>query len=263
MRLFWEITKTSYQRYLSYRAATIAGLITNFFFGILRAAILIALYGTRKEVAGISLQGAITYAALTQSIIGYLSLFGWVDLMNTVYTGQIANDLLKPMSYFRFWLAQDLGRAGVNFVFRGMIVILGYSLIFDLVWPQSISQWIALTLALILSWLLSFSWRFITNLAAFWTPNAYGISRFFFIFSWFFSGFLMPLRYFPDWVVKLSYLTPFPHMLNTVVEIYLNLVQGPDLIMALLYQLIWIAVLITSGQLILRSGVRRLVILGG
>lgn len=263
MRLFWELTKTSYQRYLSYRAATVAGLVTNFFFGILRAAILIALYGTRQEVAGISLQGAVTYAALTQAIIAYLSIFGWVDLMNTVYTGQIATDLLKPMSYFRYWLAQDLGRAAVNFIFRGVIVMIGYALIYDLIFPQTITQWLAFALCLVFSWLISFAWRFITNLAAFWTPSAYGISRFFFIFSWFFSGFLMPLRYYPDWVVRISTLTPFPHMLNTVVEIYLNLLQGKDLALALLTQLAWIIALIISGKLILRAGVRRLVIQGG
>jgi len=263
MQIFWEITKTSYQRYLTYRAATLAGLVTNFFFGIIRATILIALYGTRQEVAGISLQGAITYAALTQAVIGFLSIFGWVDLMNTVYSGQVATDLLKPIGYFRFWLAQDLGRAGVNFFFRGIIVIIGYAFIFDLHWPDTITQWTSFALALVFSWLLSFSWRFITNLAAFWTPNAYGISRFFFIFSWFFSGFLMPLRYFPEWVVRISYLTPFPHMLNTVVEIYLNLIQGPELLLALLHQLLWIAALILAGQLILRAGLRRLVILGG
>ena len=97
-RLFWEVTLRSYQRYLTYRAATVAGLVTNFFFGILRAAILVALYGTATEVEGITLQGAITYAALTQAVIGYLSLFNWLDLMNTVYTGEIGSDLLKPMS---------------------------------------------------------------------------------------------------------------------------------------------------------------------
>ncbi len=263
MRLFWEITKKSYQRFLSYRAATVAGLLTNFFFGLLRATILIALYGAKQEIAGISLRGAITYAALTQAMIGFLSLFGWVDLMNTVYTGQIATDLLKPIGYFRYWLAQDLGRAGVNFFFRGVIVIIGYALIFDLDWPHTLTQWFAFTLSLVFSWLISFSWRFITNLSAFWTPNAYGFSRFFFIFSWFFSGFLMPLRYYPDWVVRISYLTPFPHMLNTVIEIYLNLIQGPDLIKAILYQFSWIFALILIGQIILRKGLRRLVILGG
>ena len=105
-----------------------------------------------------------------------------------------------------------------------------------------------------LSWLISFLWRFLVNLAAFWTPNARGILRFFFVFSWFFSGFLMPLRFFPDWVIKLSYITPFPHMLNTVVEIYLGVLQGTELIQALLFQGFWIISLWLAAQLTLRPG---------
>ena len=142
LRLFWEIAQRSYQRYLTYRAATLAGLVTNFFFGILRASILVALFGAQTEVEGISLQGAVTYAAMTQAVIGYLSLFNWFDLMRTVYTGEIGSDLLKPMSFISYWMARDLGRAVVQFVFRGLIVMAGYALIFDLVWPQEAIQWL-------------------------------------------------------------------------------------------------------------------------
>ena len=110
---------------------------------------------------------------------------------------------------------------------------------------------------------MSFSWRFLVNLAAFWTPNAQGIGRFAFILSWFFSGFLTPLAFFPDWVVRLSYLTPFPHMVNTVVEVYLGILNGPDLVLALLNQALWAGSMILAGQFVLRAGVRRLVILGG
>jgi ABC-2 type transport system permease protein len=263
MHLFWEITKRSYQRYLTYRAATFAGVVTNFFFGILRASILVALYGTQTEVEGIPLAGAVTYAAMTQAVIGYLSLFSWFDLMTTVYTGEIATDLLKPINYISYWLAKDLGRALVQFLLRGLVVMTGYALLFDLTWPQSAVQWLAVAVSLVLSWLISFAWRFLVNLAAFWSPNARGVLRFFFMMSWFFSGFLMPLRFFPGWVVRLSALTPFPHMLNTVVEIYLNVLQGPQILTALLYQLLWIAGLLLAAQAVLRAGVRRLVILGG
>jgi ABC-2 type transport system permease protein len=263
MRLFLEITKISFQRHLTYREATLAGLVTNFFFGILRASILVALYGPLKEVAEITVQDAITYAALTQALIGYLSIFHWYDLMNSVYTGDISSDLLKPMGLFSFWLAQDLGRAIINFVFRGIVVLIGYSFIFDLVYPKGISQWMALGFSLILSWIISFTWRYLINLASFWTPNARGILRFFFVLSWFFSGFLMPLRFFPDWVAQLANVTPFPHMLNTTIEVYLNIVHGPELIRALIFQTLWAIGLFILGQIILKIGVRRLVILGG
>jgi ABC-2 type transport system permease protein len=129
--------------------------------------------------------------------------------------------------------------------------------------PQSEGQWLALGVALILSWLVSFSWRFLINLAAFWTPDARGVGRFGFILIWFLSGFLMPLRFFPDWFITLANLTPFPAMINTVVEVYLGLLTGPALWQALLGQLLWGVILIGAGQLVLRAGVRQLVIQGG
>jgi ABC-2 type transport system permease protein len=263
MRLFWELCKLAFQRQLTYRAATLAGLATNFFFGMLRAAVIAALYGARQEVAGLSLAAAVTFTGLTQATIGYLSLFSWYEVMNSVYTGDISSDLLKPMNYFVFWMAQDLGRATVAFLLRGLTMMIAYALVFDVVWPHSATQWLALAVTLALSWLVSFSWRFLINLAAFWTPNALGVGRFAFGLSWFLSGFLMPLRFFPDRFVRLCNLTPFPATINTVVEVYLGVLTGPQLIRALLGQVLWVLILVMTGQLVLRAGVRRLVIQGG
>jgi ABC-2 type transport system permease protein len=263
MRLYWELTKRSFQQHITYRAATLAGLVTNFFFGLLRAAVLIALYNGRPQVEGLSIAGAITYTGLTQAVIGFLSLFGWYDLILSVHTGQVGSELLKPMSFFGFWLARDLGRALVNLVLRGLPIMLFYALVFNLTLPGGPGQWLAFLLALFLGWLVSFSWRYLINLAAFWVPNAVGIGRLAYTLSWFMSGFLMPLRFFPDWFQHLCYLTPFPQAINTVIEVYLGLVEGPDLIYALLGQALWAAGMILAGELILQAGVRRLVIQGG
>ncbi len=73
----------------------------------------------------------------------------------------------------------------------------------------------------------------------------------------------MPLRFFPDWFVTLTRFTPFPAMVNTVVEIYLGVLSGPASLQALLEQALWMVILISLGQLALRAGVRRLVIQGG
>ncbi|MBN1147321.1 MAG: ABC-2 family transporter protein [Anaerolineales bacterium] len=263
MRLYLQLTKLAIHRQVAYRAATLAGLATNFFFGLLRAAVLVALFGARQQVEGIDIQGAITYTGISQAAIGYLALFSWYDLMNTIYTGQVGADLLKPVNYFGLWLAQDLGRALVNLLMRGLPIMLFYALVFDIAAPNNPLQWSACACAAALAWLVSFSWRFLVNLAAFWTPNAFGVSRIFFALSWFTSGFLMPLRFFPEWFQRLCYLTPFPHTINTVIEIYLGLHSGADLFQALLMQVIWILALFIAGQIVLRAGMRRLVIQGG
>ncbi len=263
MKLFWEVTKLSFRRQLTYRAATVVGLVTNIFFGLMRAYVLIALYNKQTVVEGFTIQDVITYTGLTQAVIIYLSIFGSYDLMRAVHQGEIANDLLKPMSLFSFWLAQDLGRALVGFLLRGLTIMVIYALIFDVTYPETLTQWLAFFVTLVLSWLISFAYRFLVNLTAFWSPDARGIGRFAFIIVMFFSGFLMPLRFFPDWVQTLASFTPFPHMLNTVVEIYLGALTGTTLLWALLAQVAWVLGLIVLCQLVLRRATRRLVILGG
>ena len=263
MRLFLELSKISFQRQITYRTATLAGLATNFFFGLLRVAVLVALYNEQNEVAGLTITDAITFTALSQATIAYLSMFRWFEVMNAVYTGDIASDLLKPMNYFTHWLGRDWGRAIAHLLMRGVTILAIYALVFEITVPQSAAQWLAVALTLVLSWLVSFSWRFLVNLTAFWTPNALGIIRFAFILSWFMSGFLMPLRFFPDWFITLCYLTPFPYTVNAIIEVYLGLASGTELFYLMLGQITWIIILGVSGQIAMRTGIKHLVIQGG
>lgn len=263
MRLFIEITLASIRRQLTYRATIFAGLLTNYFFGIFRIVVLVALYGDRETVAGVSVDGGITYMVLIQATIAYLSMFSWFDLMQSVYTGEIVTDLLKPLSLYTSWMARDLGRAIVQFIFRGVLILLMYLPFYPVEFPDSAIQWAALAVVIVLSWWVSFSWRFLINLSAFWTPNAVGIGRFFFIISWFFSGFLMPLRYYPDWVIRIAAYTPFPYMVNIVMDTFIGILNGPELAAALAAQAAWALGLTFTGLAVMRLGVRRLVILGG
>ncbi|HSH04632.1 MAG TPA: ABC-2 family transporter protein [Anaerolineae bacterium] len=263
MDTFFAIARRSWQRYLTYRAATIAGFITNFIFGIMRVSILLALYGDRTSVEGYTISGILTYTALSQAIIAYLSFFGWFALADSIYNGDIAVDLLKPIPLFRLWLAQDLGRALVNLLLRGVTILICYALIFDLTFPTTLPHIALISFTLIISWLLSFMWRFLINLTALWSPNARGFIRFGFVISWFASGFMMPLRFFPPWLQQILYLTPFPHLLNSVVEVYLGLLTGPDLYLILAQQIAWCLGLYLIIHLTLQRGIRRLVILGG
>ena len=263
MRLYLELVKLSFQRTLTYRAAMLAGLATNLFFGLLRAAVMVALYGARTDVSGITLQDAITFTGISQAIIAYLSLFSWFELMNEIRTGDIGSELLRPFSLFGFWMARDAGRALSNLLLRGVTLVVAYALLFHITFPTSPEQWAALIVALVLAWAVSFAWRFLVNLAAFWSTEARGIARFAFGLSMFLSGFLMPLRFFPDWFITLCNLTPFPAMVTTVIEVYLGVLSGPALVQALIVQAVWFFILAGLGHLLMRAGVRRLVIQGG
>lgn len=263
MKTFLRIIRLSLQAQLTYRAAILSGLVTNFFFALLRVSLVIALYAGKSSVNGLSIRGAITYVAVSQGLLAFFFIFGTWDLMGTVYSGSIGPDLLKPLHLITFWMARDLGRSLVNLFLRGLALIAAFSLIYPIQVPTRLEQWLALPLVMLLSWLVSFVWRFLVNLSAFWTPDARGVGRIAYSISGFLSGFLMPLRLYPDWFAALCKLTPFPALFNTTIETYLGLLSGRDLGLALLNQFIWVLVLLALCELILRAGVRRLVIQGG
>jgi ABC-2 type transport system permease protein len=263
MKAFFATIQISFRRQLTYRAANLSGLFTNLMFGFFRAAVLIALYNERTVVNGLSIRGAITYAGLTQALIGSLSFFYWYDLMQTVYDGRVGSDLLKPINYFSYWLGIDMGRALGSFLIRSIPLFLVFSLFYDISLPGSISQWAAFILSLVIAHIISFAWRFMVNLAAFWTPNALGIGRFAFGLSWTFSGFYFPLALFPDWLAQISRLTPFGASIYIPIQVFIGNIQGKALVEGLLIQIAWMIILIALDHLILAQGVRKLVIQGG
>ncbi len=263
VNLFWHLVKLPFKQQLAYRMALWAGLATNLFFGLLRAVLLIALYGQRGEVNGLTVMGAVTYVGVTQSMIAFLSLFGSMDLSDAIYSGAIGSDLLRPVPFFVYWMARDFGRSLVNLIGRGVLFMLLFRLFYPISFPQGLGSWFILTVSLLLSWLLTFSWRYLVSLVAFWTPDARGILRISGTVVQLLSGFIMPLALLPDWFVSLANLTPFPSMINTPVEIYLGTVQGVQVSNTLFIQLVWLVLLVVAGDLVFRAGIRRLVIQGG
>jgi ABC-2 type transport system permease protein len=264
-RSYAELARKGFQRQLAYRTANLAGLATNAFFGALRAYVLIALFNARggEMVAGYSVRAAVTYTGLAQALIAYIAIWGWWDLIRTIRSGEVASDLLKPLNYFGYWCAQDVGRGVAQMLMRGLPMMALYALVYPITLPPTLWHWLALAASLGLALLISFGYRFIVSLSAFWAQDATGIGRAAWTASTFFSGFLMPLALLPDEFVAFCRLTPFPAVVNTPVEIYLGLLDGPALLGALGVQVAWFVILYILAQIILAAGIKKLVIQGG
>lgn len=263
MPLFLRIARLAFQQQLSFRMSLIAGLATNFFFALIRTAVLLALYGDQQVINGMTRQSAITYVAFTQAVIAFLLMFGSFDVMATVYNGTIGSDLLRPLPLFFYWLARDLGRSLVNLLLRGVLLLALFQLFYPVVWPADALHWFFVFAALALGWLVSFAWRFLVNLSSFWTPDARGVGRIAYSISNLLSGFMMPLALYPDWFARLCKWTPFPALFYTSAEAYFGLISEQALWQALLLQLVWLGLLGGLCWLVLRAGIRRLVIQGG
>ena len=262
MRLYWEVAKRSFQRQLAYRAATLAGLVTNSFFGYLRGAVFMTLFATRPEVAGWDVRDALTYTWLTQAMIMIVQLWGWWEVTDNIKSGDVASDLAKPFDYYTFWLARDLGRAVYHLLARGQPTFLIGFLFYDLLLPPTPLIWLLLAVTLIFAVVMSFAFRFIVNVAAFWLLDTRGLAT---VMGGmiFLSGFMVPVAFLPGWLQTVVGWLPFTAIVMLPIEVYLGKVTGLALLAELGRLAVWAVILIAAGRLVLAVGERRLVVQGG
>ena len=266
LRPYFALVRLAFHKQLAYRAANLAGFITNSFFSALRAAIVIALYSAQPAgtlVGGYSLQDAVTYTGVAQALLNWIALWGWWDILLAVKSGDVATDLQRPIGFFWYWCAQDFGRACAQMLLRGVPILLLYAALYPITWPNGVAQSLGVLVVLLLAWFISFAWRFLYSLAAFWSNDARGFGRMAVFIATFASGFLMPLGFFPDWVQRLLRALPWAAIVNTPVEAFVNVVTGEALILAIGQQVFWAVALCLLAHGVLLAGSRKLAVDGG
>jgi ABC-2 type transport system permease protein len=265
MRLYWEVARRALQRQLAYRTENLAGLVTNIFFGYLRAAVFLAVYQNQvsDSIGGYDVGAAVSYMWITQAMIMIVALWGWWDVEETIRTGDVVSDLAKPFSYVGFWLSRDLGRATYFVAFRALPVLLAGQLLFGLRVPSSVGAWLAFVVSAVLATVVSFGWRFLLNVTAFWTTDARGLGALANTATMFLGGFVVPIRYFPDWLQPVVLALPFAAITQTPADLFVERVQGPPVALLLAHQIVWVVILVGAAQLATLLATRRVVVQGG
>lgn len=265
VRLGFELARRGYGRYAAYPGATWAGLFTNSFFGLLIAYVMLAVYEHRNDVGGYDVAEALTYVWLGQGLLSVVASFGpsWSELAQRVRSGEIAVDLYRPLDLQAAGLAQDFGRAAYQLLFRALPPFLLGALVFDLTAPTDPLRWLAFALSLVLAVVVSFAIRFIFNLLAFWLLDYRGPYVIAIAVNVVLSGLAVPLVFFPGELADVLRTLPFAATLQTPIDVYLGEELGGSTLGALALQVVWAALLLGFGRVVLGAATRKLVVQGG
>ena len=263
MRAVMKTIHLAIKEQLTYRLAMINGAMTNLAWGLYRYYIMLAIYGRTGMLNGVSESAALTYVPLTQALLAYLNVFGSTQISQTIYSGQIGMQLLKPQGFYRHWLGYFFGKSLVNFFLRGVLLFLFWMLFFPITTPQSVGQWLVFVISILASWFVSHLWIITVNLSAIWSKDATGILRLIFALQQLLAGMIFPVRLFPAWFQTICYLTPFPSMLNTSIEVFSGVLTGWDAWKMIAQQIGWGVVIFAVGRFVLYMGLRKLTLEGG
>ncbi|NJN18729.1 MAG: ABC transporter permease [Oscillochloris sp.] len=253
----------AFRRAATYRSAYIAGILTNAFFGALVCFVYQAVYADKGEIAGLSLNDAISYAWLTQALIAIGA--GWItstELGQSIRTGDVVSDLMRPWNFMLYWLSRSIGERLFNLLLRGSLTYLIGVLYFNARIP-TLFDLAAFAAAILLSLLVSFGFSYCINLSAFWLIDNNGLIGLANVVLGFFSGFLLPLAYFPPPLRAVAEALPFQAITSVPVLIFLGEISPAAIPAALLLQLAWAGALIALGLAMQTAALRKVVVQGG
>jgi len=263
---FGALVWSGFRRYATYRQATIAGTFTNIVFGFLRCYVLLAVAaGAAGGMAGgYDPEQLATFVWAGQGLLSVVGIWGWNDLGERIRTGDIASDLLRPVSPVTAYLAADLGRSLHAMSTRFLPPLVVGLIVFDLATP---SRWATVPLfgiSVLLAVIGSFGCRYLVNATAYWLHDSRGPLVLWTLGSGVLAGLYFPLRLLPDWLaVTLWVATPLPGLLQTPLDVLVE--RDPPAMQAGLValQAVWAVVLLALAALVQRRAERKLVVQGG
>lgn len=263
IRPYIAIINARLRALLQYRAAAAAGVVTQVFWGLIRSAIFAAFYHSAKGPQPMTLPEVITYVWLGQAT---LVLQPWnidTDISQMIRSGNVAYELLRPVDLYTLWFVRSLAMRTAPTLLRAVPIFILSGLFFGLSAPASIWSFAAWIAAITGAVLLSTALTALFTVMQLWTISGDGLFRFSSIIIYVLSGLVIPLPLFPDWMQGIINFLPFRGIVDTPSRLYIGNIAPVGILSVFAQQIIWTAVFIILGRLLLARGMRRVVVQGG
>ena len=263
MRPYWSVIKARYRMLLQYRAAALAGLGTQLFWGLMRVMIFDAFFRSSTAAQPMTYEQTVTYLWLIQAL---LLLIPWrvePDLRVMILSGNVAFELARPVDLYWFWYSRAIAYRTAPVLLRATPMFLIAGAFLGLQAPSSWASLGAFILAVLGALLLSCAITSLMTVSLLWTISGQGINRLVMTLASLLSGSIVPLPFFPDWMQEALSWLPFGGLLDLPFRLYIGHLPPSHVLVVLARQLGWTIVLILLGRWLLARARRRVVIQGG
>lgn len=267
MRTYRAVFKLRMAIGLQYRAAALAGMCTQFFWGIVAIMMFQAFYGHSTTEPPMPLHQLVTYLWLQQAFLSFIMLwFRDSELFNLITSGNIAYELCRPCGIYGFWFAKLVAQRLSSALLRcSPILVIAFLLPQDyrLTLPPDIWTFLLFVIILALGLLVLVSISMLIYISVFHTMSPAGSMLIFGILGEFFSGMIVPIPFMPDWLQRIAGFLPFRLCADLPFRVYSGNIPLNEAYMGLIIQLVWLAILVAGGYLWMRQTLQRVVIQGG
>ena len=273
LRPYAAVFAARFQLMLQYRAAALAGFATQCWWGGIKVMVYAAFFTASPAAAGapMTLAQTITYTWLAQAFLALSPWSGDPEIGQAVKTGAIGYDRLRPLDTYGWWYARAAAWMTARAVPRALLMVAAAGIALPLLgleawsWrpPADLTQAALFAVSMLLAVTLSSAFMMLLNLAAVATLDDRGVAALSTSVIIVFSGSLLPLALYPDWMQAVLFVQPFASLLDIPFRIYFGGLTGSSAAAGLALQLFWTVVFVVIGRLWMTRAMTRLQMQGG
>ena len=263
MKAYLFVSKIRIQTALAYRFNVISTILIQCLIMYAMSCFWIAAYGGAQTISGVDRQDMITYTTISV-IMGNLLTMGVQNrIAQSVRTGSVALDLLKPVNIYGVYLAEDLGDCAAAFFQKALPLLLVGTVMFGFPAPASPLHFLLFFLSFAIGYFINWVLAALLGLCAFKTlylgplANAKG-----FIMK-LLSGSIFPLWFFPAGFRKVLELLPFMNIYQLPLGIYIGQYAPGEFLLRIGLQLFWCAALWLLFDVLQKKMAAAILIQGG
>lgn len=268
IRIYVSYFKIKFLNEIQYKVAAIAGSCTQFVW----AGMYIMLYTAFLKdgsTSDFSVRQMTTYIWLQQAFFAFFNIWNIdKEIEEQCRLGDIATELVKPISLYSIWHAKSLAKKTAMVSLRALPILIVAMMPFlgqyQIMAPKSALSLVLSIIAMILSVLVMISFIMIMYGVILKTVTSNGIKTMFGLVMDFASGGLIPIPFMPEFIINILKFTPFYYMQNVTFNIYNGYISSAgEIIKILILQVCWIILLTYIGKRIINKQIAKVVVQGG
>ena len=262
--VYLNFVMKSFQKQLAYKFEYFVGVFNGLLFIFIFTSLWAAVYKNSEAAAAspFTMKEMISYAVFAMLFRISMSMED-LGVAQKVRTGAIGMDLIKPVNYFLMLLSEAFGQTMFHWVTRVAPILVVSLMAFDVTIPRGAGVYAMTAVAWVLGYAILFLINFAFALIAFWVLETFSFQLMKFGLFTLFSGGIVPIDFFPEWMKPFIAFIPFQYILYVPTSVFIGHIKGGAALGMILLQGAFVAALSVLCYAMWSAARRKLVVQGG
>lgn len=252
---WWQTIKVTWVKHTAYRLNFFLQIIgPGLVFFFIKYQLWLSIYQGNQElvISGFTLDQMIQYHVWSFLVALVAHGSGSWNLSEDIRMGRISSYLIYPFQFHEYHSASFISFQILQLFIATFTLV--FIVLAEFAQLPSITQLINGTLFTIYIGFFWFVLQYLIGLLAFWLEETWIIRVILSIVAYFLSGAIIPLDFYPTWLVSVLDWTPFPYLTYYPVRIFQG--QEINLMQSYLVVTFWLLVAALGSRLVWRTGIR-------